>query len=57
MSYETALEGLGGRHARDISNVFFPDGKSPRVSFTTPSRVDHTEGQILERQLFSNKLL
>lgn len=56
MSYETALEGLGGRHAGDISSVF-PGGKSPRVSFTTLSRVDHTEGQILERQLFSNKLL
>ena len=50
MSYETALDGLGGKHAGDISSVFFPGRKSPRVSFSTLSRADHTDGKILEKQ-------
>lgn len=57
MSYETALDGLGGKHAGNISSVFFPGRKSPRVSFSTLSREDHTDGKILEKQTILRQVI
>lgn len=40
---ETLLCALGGRHAGDSSYMFFPDGKSHRVSLSPLCRADHME--------------